>query len=252
MGCRRHSRITATFTANLCGTDPSGRVFIERVKTSNISRNGALLEGVRSSARPGDIVVVRCSENTGRFRVIWERFEESGTKTLGISRLTSSDCLEDLDASTPEQDNFLHPRIQIRRQSLRFRCEVAAELRLKGIQTPMWVTSSNLGEDGCAVNTLVSVPPGTELNIALWLGGNKVWAQGRVVTSLYGLGTGIHFTAISRQGRGHIQDFLATQPDLLPDRRNIPVSASPGQQEDLSEFTVSMPLVIYEDSTVSD
>jgi hypothetical protein len=252
MGCRRQSRNAAAITANVCGTDSAGRVFMERVTTHNISRDGALLEGVRCALRPGDIVVVRCGENTGRFRVIWEQREGAGSRRLGVARLTSSACLEDWESSVPEQDDYLHPRKQVRRQSSRYRCEIAAELRLKNISTPMWVTSFNLGEDGCAVNTLVSVPPGTELNIAMWLGKNKVWAQGIVVTSLYGLGTGIHFTTMSRQGREYLKDFLATQTELLSDRRLDTVPTAPAPKEDRSEFTVSVPLVIYEDVPVLD
>jgi hypothetical protein len=252
MGCRRQSRTAAAITANVCGTDSAGRVFMERVTANNISRDGALLEGVRCQLRPGDVVVVRCGDNTGRFRIVWEQREGSGNKRFGVARLTSSSCLEDLEGSDPEKDDYLHPRTHTRRQSLRYRCEIAAELRLKNISTPMWVTSVNLGEDGCAVNTLVSVPPGTELNIAMWLGKNKVWAQGIVVTSLYGLGTGIHFTAISRQGREYLREFLATQTEVLPDRRVDEVSAAPVQKRDREEFTVSVPLVIYEDMPVLD
>jgi len=117
----------------------------------------------------------------------------------------------------------------------------------------MWVTSVNLGEDGCAVNTLVSVPAGTELNIAMWLTGEKVWAQGIVVTSLYGLGTGIHFTSMSKQGREHLRSFLAQQTEVIADRRTEsageiqPCLAS--EEKEREEFIVSIPLV-YEDTPV--
>ncbi len=261
MGCRRQSRTTTALTVNLCGTDAQGRAFIERVSTYNISRDGALLEGVRCPASRGDTVVVRCAENTGRFRVIWEQLEGRGGKRLGLARLTSANRIEDLEASEPEPDAYLHPRTQTRRRLPRYKCEIAAELRLKDIQTPMWVTSANLSEDGCAVNTLVSVPSGTALNIAMWLGPEKVWAQGVVVTSLYGLGTGIHFTALSRQGRDHLRDFLAAQVENVADRR-IELEASPADiatasvkpehKEETAEFTVSIPLLVYEDVPVLD
>jgi hypothetical protein len=117
----------------------------------------------------------------------------------------------------------------------------------------MWVTSVNLGEDGCAVNTLVSVPAGTELNIAMWLAGEKVWAQGIVVTSLYGLGTGVHFTSMSKQGREHLKSFLAQLTEIIPDRRGeSAVEAQPclaTEEREREEFTVSIPL-IYEETPV--
>jgi hypothetical protein len=255
MGCRRQSRTVTELTVSLCGTDAKGRAYIERVVTDNISRDGALLEGVRGPVRVGDTVVVRCADNTGRFRAIWEKYENDGTKRLGLMRLTPSTKIEDFDRPENEPDDYKRPRSAVRRKSGRYKCEVAAELRLKHIQTPMWVTSVNLGEDGCAVNTLVSVPAGTELNIAMWLGGEKVWAQGIVVTSLYGLGTGIHFTSVSKQGREHLESFLAQQTEIIPDRRaegvvEVQPCAETAEKEP-EEFTVAIPL-IYEESPVAE
>jgi hypothetical protein len=244
---------------NLCGTDAKGRAFIERAVTYNISRDGALLEGVRCPARTGDVVVVRCADNTGRFRVIWEQSERDGAMRLGLARLTSSNRLEDLEGSEPEPDGYQRPRTQARRQTPRFKCEVAAELRLKNIQTPMWVTTVNLGEEGCSVNTLVSVSAQTELNIAMWLSTEKVWAQGVVVSSLYGLGTCIKFTSMSRQGREHLRMFLASQSETVAERRTEVVlcPASPNlssslKQTEAEEFTVSIPLLAYQDTPLLD
>jgi hypothetical protein len=183
---------------------------------------------------------------------MWEKVEENGTKQVGLMRLTPSTRIEDFDMPENEADEYKRPRVRVRRNSLRYKCEIAAELRLKNIQTPMWVTSVNLGEDGCAVNTLVSVPAGTELNIAMWLSGEKVWAQGIVVTSLYGLGTGIHFTSMSKQGREHLKSFLAQQTEVIPDRRGesseVP-ACLPVVTEERAEFTVEIPLV-YEESGI--
>lgn len=253
MGCRRQSRRATELAVSLCGTDAKGRAYLERVVTRNISRDGALLEGVRGPVRVGDTVVVRCADNTGRFRAMWEKYEKDGTKRLGLRRLTPSNCIEDYDFPENEADEYKHPRVAARRRSVRYKCEIAAELRLKHIQTPMWVTSVNLGEDGCAVNTLVSVPAGTELNIAMWLAGEKVWAQGIVVTSLYGLGTGIHFTGMSRQGREYLRSFLAKQTEVIADRRTEsltnPAPCLVTEDEEREEFTVSIPLV-YEETLV--
>ena len=90
MGSRRQSRTVAALAVNVCGTDVSGRAYIERATTQNISRDGAMLEGVRCGLRMGDIVVVRCADNTGRFRVIWEQRDRSDARRVGLARLTSS------------------------------------------------------------------------------------------------------------------------------------------------------------------
>ncbi|HKS76156.1 MAG TPA: PilZ domain-containing protein [Terriglobales bacterium] len=253
MGSRRQSRRETALAVNVCGTDANGRAYIERAVTENISHNGALIKGVRCAVRTGDIVVVRCADHTGRFRVIWDEVDAKGAKRVGVARLTSCNRVEDLEGAEPEPDQYMRPRKQVRRRYPRFKCEVAAELRLKDIVTPMWVTTANLGEEGCSVNTLVSVPAGTELTIAMWLGTEKVWAQGVVVTSLYGLGTGIMFTSLSRQSRQHLREFLSSQSEDLTDRRGEASAAQPELiqlRDEPKEFTISIPLAAYNDVPV--
>ncbi|HKD03322.1 MAG TPA: PilZ domain-containing protein [Terriglobales bacterium] len=249
MGCRRQVRSATALVVNLCGTDARGQAYIERTVTSNISRDGALLTGVRCRVRTGDTVVVRCAENTGRFRVIWQEMDGNGARRVGLARLRSWNRVEDLEAAEPEADDYQRPRSRVRRQHERYECEVAAELRIKHIQTPMWVTTVNLSEGGCSLNTLVSVPAMTELNIAMWLGTEKVWAQGVVVSSLYGLGTGIRFTGLSRQGREHLRMFLTRQSETVAERRGqgtpetLEILEPRESPQEVQEFTVSIPLL---------
>ena len=218
MGCRRQSRTATTLKVNLCGTDAKGRAFIERARTTNISRDGATLEGVKSNLQPGDTVVLRCEDNTGRFRVIWQQDAGEGKK-IGLSRLVTASYQDDALGVMEVQDDFLRPRVHARRKAQRFECEVAAELHVKNIKIPMWVTTMNLSEGGCGVQTVVSVPENTEVNAAFWLEDAKIWVQGVVVSSLYGLGTGIRFTGLSKAAREQLQEFLCRRGALLPDRR---------------------------------
>jgi hypothetical protein len=201
---------------------------MERARTRNISRDGALLEGVKGQVRPGDLVVVRCEENTGRFRVVWKQDAERGAgKVLGLVRVETPGRKEDSDLPMLEPDDYQRPRVQVRRQHPRYQCEIAAELRMKGAQIPMWVTSVNLSESGCAVETVVAVPNLTDVKVTLWLDEVKIWAQGVVVTSQYGFGTGIKFTSISRQDSEYLKEFLARATRDISDRR-----AEAGQHAD--------------------
>ena len=263
MGSRRQSREATLLAVNLCGTDSKGRAFIERVQTANISRGGALLEGVRNRLTPGEMVVVRCEGNTGRFRVIWQ--EEGGR--MGLARISTARP-EDAAPTATEPDEFLRPRKRVRRQHPRHKFEVAAEIRLLNAPTPMWVTSRNLSEEGCSVQTTAAVPREIELNIAFWLGAERVWAQGVVVDSLYGFGTGIRFTSMSRQDRQLLLDFLAKNESEISDRRQAEArnqtaesqsdavgserSAGRHDQVELAEFVVTVPLTLPGNRTVLD
>jgi hypothetical protein len=218
MGCRRQSRTATTLKVNLCGTDSNGRAFIERVHTANISRDGAYLDGVKNDLRPGDVVVLRCEGNTGRFRVVWDKPAENGKK-IGLPRLVTPKFTNDAIGVIEEHDNFIRPRMHARRRAQRYECEVAAELHIKNVKIPMWVTTMNLGEGGCGVQTVVAVPENTEVNAAFWLDDTKIWVQGVVVSSLYGLGTGIRFTAMSKAAREQLKEFLAGRGVIAADRR---------------------------------
>ncbi len=225
MGCRRQSRTATTLRVNLCGTDAKGRAFIERVNTANISRDGASVEGVKCNLQPGDIVVLRCEDNTGRFRVVWEHATPEQGKKMGLSRIASASYSEEAVGVLEELDEFKRPRVRARRKAQRYECEVAAELHVKNIKIPMWVTTMNLGEGGCGVQTVVSVPENTEVNAAFWLEDAKIWVPGVVVSSLYGLGTGIRFTGLSKAAREQLQEFLNRKGVVPADRRQSPESS---------------------------
>ena len=261
MGSRRQSREATLLTVNLCGTDAKGRAFVERVQTANISRDGALLEGVRNCLAPGEIVAVRCEGSTGRFRVIWQ--QEEGSR-IGLARITSATRPEDSELSASEPDTFMRPRSCVRRQHPRYKFEVASEIRLLNAPTPMWVTSRNLSLEGCSVQTTAAVQQGIELNIAFWLGAERVWAQGVVVDSLYGFGTGIRFTSMSRQDRQLLREFLTRKENEaeISDRRladaaaqvrsqnAFGVSHNPRHGAEPDEFTVSVPIYLPEGHSI--
>src|SRR5262249_24495340 len=150
MGSRRQSRTESSLVVNLCGTDTKGRAFVARARTRNISPDGALLQGVETPLRVGDVLALRCEENTGRFRVVWER-AYGDERLLGLARQIPAGRNETDEQSFMEPDTFLRPRTGIRRQQPRFKCEVAAELHLKNAETSVWLTTLNLSECGCAV-----------------------------------------------------------------------------------------------------
>ncbi len=220
MGSRRQPRASYTLPVSICGTDRKGRAFIERGITQNISREGAAIEGVRCAIETGDTVVLRSGSSTGRFRVVWVQEPGHGQhKKVGLLRLASAGLTEDPSLPAAAPDEYEHPRVQVRRKHLRYRHELAAELRLKDVKIPMWTTTENLSEGGCSVQTPLRVPASTELIIGVWVDQVRIWAQGIVVSSAYGLGTGIKFTDMSHESRLLLREFLSRQGQEVIDRR---------------------------------
>ena len=222
MGCRRQPRLPMILTASLCGMDAKNRAFLERVRVTNLSRDGALIENVKSAIKVGDLVTLRCEETTRRFRVTWERWVGEGRR-IGLTGVgpvpTTTDCW--LPASGA--DEYVRPRVTIRRESSRYECEIAVEMRIRDVSTPMWVTANDISEAGCRVQVPHAVEPDTEVSIALWLDGERVWMQGKVTHSLYGCGTGIEFTKIERAALLRIANVLANSETEVSDRRETAV-----------------------------
>jgi hypothetical protein len=213
-------------SATVCGMDAKGRPFIDRVRVLNLSRDGALLEDVSCAVSVGNLVALRCEGTTRRFRVIWGEFTDDGRR-VGLAGFTSATATFGrwLPASGP--DDFVRERASARRQQARFACEIAVEIRLSGVAIPMWVTASDLSEGGCRVQVPQAMPAGTEVSIALWIDGERVWMRGLVTHSIYGCGTGIRITKADRIAQERISEVISKNDAGVADRRES--SAEPNQ-----------------------
>lgn len=77
LGKRRDPRIDLALPVLLSGTDVSGRPLDQRVMTINISRRGALLDGIHGMLRPGDLVSLARLHKKEQFRVAWVGAEDT-------------------------------------------------------------------------------------------------------------------------------------------------------------------------------
>jgi hypothetical protein len=77
LGKRRDPRITLALPVLLTGTDASGRPLDQRVITVNISRRGALLEGIHGILEPGARIYLARLQKKEEFRVAWVGAEDT-------------------------------------------------------------------------------------------------------------------------------------------------------------------------------
>ncbi len=75
-----------------------------------------------------------------------------------------------------------------RRKYPRMKCFVAVEVRVEGIEMPIWGNLSNTSLGGCLVQTSTMVDPGKKIEIGLWVANGKLWVKGVI---LNGVVTGI-------------------------------------------------------------
>ena len=86
LGNRRDPRIDLALPVLLSGTDVSGRPLDQRVMTVNISRRGALLEGVHGMLGQGDIVSLARLHKKEQFRVAWVGKEDTAAEgQIGVT-----------------------------------------------------------------------------------------------------------------------------------------------------------------------
>jgi hypothetical protein len=86
LGKRRDPRINIALPVLLSGVDASGRPLDQRVITVNISRRGALLEGIHGQLTQGAKVSLSRGASSEDFRVAWvEDDETSSGARIGVA-----------------------------------------------------------------------------------------------------------------------------------------------------------------------
>jgi hypothetical protein len=86
----------------LTGADVSGRPLDQRVMTVNISRRGALLDGIHGMLGPGDVISLVRSHKKEQFRVAWVAKEGcSAAGQIGVTAIDTDTSFWDdvLEAS---------------------------------------------------------------------------------------------------------------------------------------------------------
>jgi hypothetical protein len=85
LGKRRDPRIQMVLPVLLSGVDVTGRPLDQRVMTINISRRGALLEGIHGILGPGDRISLARGHKREQFRVAWVGGEDSPVGQIGVA-----------------------------------------------------------------------------------------------------------------------------------------------------------------------
>jgi hypothetical protein len=103
-----------------------------------------------------------------------------------LNRKDGESTMDDPQSSPPE-----------RRICPRVKAAVQLELRPEGAAAPIRVETSDMSATGCYVEMNMTLAVGSRLSIVLWLGGEKVTAQGVVRTQHPQFGNGIELVGMS-------------------------------------------------------
>lgn len=112
-----------------------------------------------------------------------------------------------------EPDLFETATAQDRRRHPRIKCFVAVELRVDGIDAPVWGNLSNVSRGGCLVETAHAISPGNNVEIGLWVASGKIWVKGMILTGIVTrssptYGVRVRFADLETSEKEHLRDFL--------------------------------------------
>ena len=90
---RSEARREAHLALTVWGVDIQGEHFLQDVHARDISLSGALLSGLDTDLRSGDVIGILYAGKKARYRVIWIRYDGTGDKMqVAVHRVRPDVC----------------------------------------------------------------------------------------------------------------------------------------------------------------
>ena len=209
IGKRREARKEIQAEVRIFGTSSGGQVFSEKAVTVNVSHQGVELSGVHLQLDLDEIIGLSYGKNRVHFRVKW--IGKPGTSKadhVGLLNLYPEKPLWDFPLPSPAPDNHQPKFVEVRKYP-RLKCHNSVEIHAQG-GASFWATIADLSVGGCYVEMAIPLPRGTKVKVGIWIGETRCWADGEVVYSTPGFGTGVKFGRISEADLERIGQYLGT------------------------------------------
>ncbi len=209
MGKRRDPRIQAKLQVRIAGIDANGRPLLQVVTTRDISRQGALLQGIQGTFKPGEIISITYKSNKGRFRVSW--MGDAGTNRagqIGVQSIDPVKCIWDAAILPPPAPDTYAAEAKEHRQHPRVLCKLGAELYLQGADALVRAIVTNISMGGCFVAMPTLPPDKGQLKIIVWANAAKLTLHGVVVSRRPGFGISIKFSEMTNDVREQLQRLI--------------------------------------------
>jgi len=200
-------RLTVDLPVRVWGMTAEGRPFSQHARAQNISSEGALLSGLQSELKVGDVIGVQCDEKKTRCTVIWVMNTGPIKKNqVGVRLVADQEC--------PWKDYLPLDGASVkiapsnRRRLHRHKISFPIELRDERVKAPIRINATDVSGNGCYVESMMPLPLGTVLRVDLWLDSEHISITAVVRTSDPGVGNGIEFTGMPQDTRDRMQAYL--------------------------------------------
>lgn len=207
-------RISVDLPVRVYGMSAEGRAFSQTARAQNISSEGALLSGIDSELKVGDVVGVQCDDKKARCTVVWVMNTGAIKKNqVGVKLLEGQEC--PWKTYIPIEGARIAVAPANKRRFPRHKISLPLELRDERIGTPMRINATDVSGSGCYVETIMPLPAGTVLRAEFYLESERVNINAVVRTCDPGVGNGIEFTGLPPEGKQRLQDYLdAIDPEM--------------------------------------
>jgi PilZ domain len=207
-------RVSVDLPVRVWGMTAEGRPFSQHARAQNISSDGALLSGIESELKVGDVIGVQCDDKKTRCTVAWVMNTGAIKKNqVGIKLLADQECpwktylpIEGAQVVVPPSN---------KRRFHRHKISLPIELRDERVKTPMRINATDVSGNGCYVESILPLPVGTVLRVDFWLDSEHMNISAVVRTCDPGVGNGIEFIGLPLEGKQRMQEYLnAIDPQM--------------------------------------
>jgi hypothetical protein len=184
-----------------------GRPFSQSAHAHNISSEGALISGVESELKVGDVIGVQCAERKTRCMVVWVMNTGPVKKNqVGVKLVAEQEC--PWKSYLPLDGATVTIADSNRRRFHRHKISLPLELRDEHVNAPIRINATDVSGNGCYVESMLPLPLGTVLRVDFWLDSEHIKITAVVRTCDPGVGNGIEFTGMPVDGKARMQAYL--------------------------------------------
>ncbi len=207
-------RLSVDLPVRIWGMSAEGRPFSQTARAHNISSEGALISGVESELKVGDVIGVQCDERKTRCTVIWVMNTGAVKKNqVGVKLVAEQECpwrnYLPLDGAT------VTITASNRRRWHRHKISLPLELRDERVNAPIRIHATDVSGNGCYVESMLPLPLGTVLRVDFWLDSEHIKITAVIRTCDPGVGNGIEFTGMPAETKARMQSYLdAIDPQM--------------------------------------
>jgi len=241
-------RVDISLDVKVWGMDLSGKPFVQHARTVNASSVGARLIGI-DCVREGEVISLQHENQKARCKVIWVGRDAAKSRQIGIQvvepdkRLFGAKLKAPAVQTTQSASRFTGfagaaPAVQqarrtmpeptgTRRAQQRFHCTGGIEMRRNESAPPVFGNLSDLSLTGCYVETVSTLPVGSEILFMLRIRESVVRGRAQVKTSNHAVGLGLIFTQLSREDQGKLEYILSVLSGSLDLKTDDPKKLAP-------------------------